>query len=434
VRFIARLNAGIAEWARTHSSFYVHDLNHLAAWVGLRHWHDRRLWHMAKYCCAYEAIPYLAQSMASLVKAIYGKGKKVLVLDMDNTLWGGVIGDDGVDGIQIGQENPEAEAFTELQKYARDLKARGIVLAVASKNEDTNARLGLSHPDSILREADFAAFRANWDPKHENIRSIGHALNLGLDSFVFLDDNPAERALVAGQLPEVAVPEAGDDPTRYPGILDRSGWFEVVALSQDDLKRAGMYEDNAKRDKALGQSADYGAFLASLEMEAEIDAFAPLYLDRITQLTNKSNQFNLTTRRYTLAEMEQVAADPSRLGLYGRLKDRFGDNGLVSVVIGRQEALVMHLELWLMSCRVLKRGMEDAMLDALAQRALARGAATLMGYYHPTAKNAMVRDFYGQIGFERISPEGAADSVWRLELAGYKPRSRAIRVIGRTQA
>jgi len=434
VHFVARLNALVAERAAQDPSFHLHDLNHLAAWYGLRHWHDRRLWHMAKVCCAQEAIPYLAHSVCALIGALYGKSKKLLVLDMDNTLWGGVIGDDGLDGIQIGQDNPEAEAFTEMQAYARELKSRGVLLAVASKNEDANARLGLSHPDSVLREDDFAAFRANWDPKPDNIRSMGHSLSLGTDSFVFLDDNPVERDLVRAQAPEVAVPEAGEDPTLYPGILDRSGWFESAGLSKDDLSRSGMYKDNAQRDKAQGAFADYGQFLDSLQMQAEIAPFVPLYLDRITQLANKSNQFNLTTRRYTQPEIEAVAADPACLPLYGRLKDRFGDNGLVSVVIGRQAQAQLHLELWLMSCRVLKRGMEDAMLDAVVARARERGITELVGTYLPTAKNGMVRDFYGAMGFERVSLDEAGKSVWRLPLAGFQARQRHILVLGDGQA
>ncbi|HTB33411.1 MAG TPA: HAD-IIIC family phosphatase, partial [bacterium] len=330
--------------------------------------------------------------------------------------WGGVIGDDGVCGIQLGQETPQGEAHTALQDYARQLRQRGVILAVASKNEPANAQEGFTHPDTVLKLDDFASFKANWDPKHENLIAMAAELSLGLDALVFVDDNPAERAIVRQGAPGVAVPELGDDPSTYPVVLDRAGYFETVALTDDDLKRAGQYAANAQRDLSRAGFKDYGGFLDSLEMEAEIRPFSELYLDRITQLTNKSNQFNLTTRRYTETEMRAVMADPTKVALVGRLKDRYGDNGLVSVVIGEVDGGDLRLALWLMSCRVLKRGMEDAMANAVEAAGRERGLRRLVGEYLPTAKNGMVRDLYGRLGFTRESEDAAGRSIWALDL------------------
>jgi FkbH-like protein len=427
--YVGEMNRLMAAYALEHPGLHIHDLNTLAAWFGLERWHDRQAWFMYKYAMAFDAIPSLAHSVAGMILAVYGLGKKALVLDLDNTLWGGVIGDDGVQGIQIGKETPEAEAHTDFQGYARDLGRRGIVLAVSSKNEHANAEAGLAHPDSVLKRADFAAFRANWDPKHENIRAIARELNLGLDSLVFADDNPAERELVRAQTPDVAVPELGDDPSRYAGLLDRAGYFETVSLSAEDLQRGAMYASNRDRQEAESGFATYGDYLDSLRMVAEILPFSALYLDRITQLTNKSNQFNLTTRRYTQPEMEAVAADPSRIHLYGRLADTFGDNGLVSVLIGKVQGDALDVELWLMSCRVLKRGMEHAMLDALVAQASARGLKRIKGSYFRTAKNGMVEDFYGLMGFAPLAKSDNGDSTWTFEIpADYAALNLHIRV------
>jgi FkbH-like protein len=352
----------------------------------------------------------------------------VLVLDLDNTLWGGVIGDDGPDKIVIGRETPRGEAFTAFQEYLVRLKDRGVLLAVCSKNDDAMARRGFAHPDSVLKLSDFAAFVANWEPKHQNIEAIARQLNLGLDSFVFIDDNPAERHLVQAQLPMVAVPNVGDDVCRYPAIVDAARYFEPISLSAEDAQRTQLYAQNAEREALAQTFEDYGAYLDSLAMVGEIDAFSPVYLDRITQLTNKTNQFNLTTRRYTKPEMEAVAADPGYITLYGRLTDVFGDNGLVSVVIGRREEQTLHVDLWLMSCRVLKRGMEDAMLDALVLRARGVGVDRIVGHYIATPRNGMVADHYEKLGFTRIPGDNSDRTSWTLRIAEeYSPRNRHIR-------
>jgi len=426
--FIGRLNQELAREARTNPRLLLHDAASLPATAGIANWFSHDRWCAYKMPTSAEADIVQAYSLAAQIAAAVGRSRKVLVLDLDNTLWGGVIGDDGVDRIVLGRETPRAEAYTAFQEYCKRLKERGVVLAVCSKNEDAVARSGFTHPDAVLKLDDFAAFRANWDPKPDNIRSMAEELNLGLDSFVFVDDNPAERMLVAAQLPMVAVPNVGADIGQYARILDAARYFEPIGVSKEDVERTALYAQNAERQALVGKFENYGAYLDSLQMTGEIDGFTPMYLERITQLTNKSNQFNLTTRRYTKAEMEDVAADEQFLTLYGRLADVFGDNGLVSVVIGRRDNCTVHVDLWLMSCRVLKRGMEDAMLDALVSRARDAGALTIVGTYLPTSKNGMVKNFYQTMGFERVSLHDDGRSEWTLDLTQYATRNHHIRV------
>jgi FkbH-like protein len=430
-RFFLALNEAFARAAEGDPRLILHDVHRLSARFGLDRWFDWDRYFSYKILTTSEASIAMARSLASLVSAMYGKSHKVLVLDLDNTLWGGVIGDDGVDKIQIGRETPVAEAYTAFQEYCLSLQRRGILLAVCSKNDDEIARQGFEHPDSVLKLEHFSSFKANWEPKHENILAIAKELNLGVDSFVFVDDNPAERAIVEAQLPGVAVPDVGSDVVRFAQIIEQGRYFESVSMSEEDLARAGLYRSNASRIQMEAKFADYGEYLDSLEMTAEIARFKPVYLERIAQLTNKTNQFNLTTRRYTLSQIEAIARDDAYISLYGRLSDRFGDNGLITIVLGRREQNTLHIDLWLMSCRVLKRDVEPAMLDALAERASAAGIDQLMGYYIPTKKNAMVADHYRKLGFELAStdPETGATS-WVLDLAGYLARNRHIKCVG----
>lgn len=429
-RFFLALNTEFARTAAVDSRLLLQDIASLSARTGLTRWFDWDRYFSYKVLTTTDANVAIARSLASMVRAIYGKSSKVLVLDLDNTLWGGIIGDDGIDNIQIGRETPVAEAYTAFQEYCLSLQRRGILLAVCSKNDEEIAKQGFGHPDSVLKLEHFSCFKANWEPKHENILAIAKELNLGVDSFVFVDDNPAERAIVAAQISEIAVPEVGSEVSRFASIIEEGRYFEPVSMSQEDLSRTSLYQSNAARASSEAQFANYGEYLDSLEMQAEIAEFRPLYLDRITQLTNKTNQFNLTTRRYTQSELESVAADPSYLGLYGRLLDRFGDNGLVSILLGRRNGDQLHIDLWLMSCRVLKRDMELAMLDSLASRAKAIGLRVLLGYYIPTKKNAMVADHYEKLGFEQVSvdPDTRA-TIWKLDISAYTPRNRHIRIL-----
>ena len=425
--FISRLNQKFYAYAASHEDFYINDIDYLAADYGLTAWGDAFYWHMYKYAMCLDAIPSLASSLANIIKSLYGRNKKALVLDLDNTLWGGVVGDDGVDGITIGPEVPEGQVYAEFQSYCKALKSIGVVLAVDSKNDEANALAGLNHPDGVLRPDDFVCIKANWEPKDRNLLAIAEELNLGADSFVFADDNPAERSIVAAQVPGVETPVL-DGAENYIKMLDHGGYFEVTALSGEDLKKTELYHANAQRRRAQAAFSDYGAYLDSLEMKATIRRFEPLYMQRIAQLTNKSNQFNLTTLRCSEDDIRAMAEDAGCLCLYGKLVDKFGDNGVVTVVAGRQQGDVLHLQLWLMSCRVLKRGMEDAMMDAVVADAASRGIKTIRGYYYPTAKNGMVRDFYAEMGYTQLETDENGGTVWELEVETYRPRQPHITV------
>ena len=430
-RFIAELNHSFSRLARERRNLYLNDIHYLSAWFGLERWYDKLYWYSYKYAMSCEAIPFLANSVASIIKALFGKSRKCLVLDLDNTLWGGVIGDDGLKGLQLGPETPEGEAYTEFQKYVRELKERGIILAVCSKNEEANAREGFSHPDSILKPEDFSAFCANWDPKPGNICDVAKALGIGLDSLVFADDDPAERDLVRSQQPQVAVPELGNNVAAYISLLDKTGLFETVSISPEDLERNTFYAQNAARQELEEKYPDYHAFLRSLQMNAEIRAFVPVYWDRIAQLINKTNQFNVTTRRYTQAEIEAIAGQEKYLTLYGRLRDKFGEHGLIAAIIGEIRGTELHIDLWLMSCRVLKRGMEEAMFDQLVEAARAVGITVIHGYYSPTARNGLVSGLFEHMGFACTERNDAGETKWRWDMPQeYRRKNLFIEVNG----
>lgn len=427
VNFVETLNRRFADYARENRGFYINDINYVSACLGLDKWHDEKAWCMFKYCCATDLIPYVSFNLSRIIKSLFGKNKKVLALDLDNTLWGGVVGDDGVEGIEIGEETATAECFKGFQTYLKKQKDIGIMLTVASKNDHENAIAGLNHPEGVLRPEDFIVIKANWETKDRNIAATAKEMDLGIDSFVFLDDNPTERALVGRSLPEVSIPTM-DSPDEYIKTVDRRGYFEVTNFSADDLKRNDMYKANVKRAEQMTEFTDYNEYLLSLDMRAEIKAFAPVYMQRITQLTNKSNQFNLTTRRYTQPEIEQAASDGKHITLYGKLEDAFGDNGVVSVVIGDISQGVCDIELWLMSCRVLKKGMEYAMLDTLVAECKAKGIDTVKGHYYPTAKNSMVKDLYAGFGFEKVSEDENGNTEWKLCIKDYVNQNNVIKV------
>lgn len=431
LHFINGLNDRFAVYAQDHRNFYINDINYMASCYGLQKWADPFYWHMYKYACAVQAIPELAYNIANVIKSIYGKNQKALVLDLDNTLWGGVVGDDGADNIEIGQETSMGQLYSEFQAYIKAHKDLGILLTVNSKNDEENALAGLNRPDSILKPEDFQVIKANWESKDRNTKEIAQELNIGIESLVFVDDNPAERHIVESQVPGAKVPEV-DDITGFITVLDRAGYFEVTNISEDDLKRNDMYKANAERRKQEMSYTDYTDYLRSLEMEAEIGPFSPVYMARIAQLTNKSNQFNLTTKRCSQADIEGIAADPAYITLYGKLTDKFGDNGVVSVVFGHRDAEdsgLFHIDLWLMSCRVLKRDMESAMMDELVRVCMENGLYRIKGYYYPTAKNKMVRDFYEIQGFTRISEDTEGNTIWEYAVPErYETKNKVIRV------
>lgn len=413
--YIQRLNQMFYEYADTHQDFYIHDICYEAADYGLERWSDPFYWNMYKYAMCVPAIPYTAFQLARIIKSIFGRNKKVLNLDLDNTLWGGVIGDDGPENIEIGQETSLGQTYAEFQDYLKQHKKLGVLLSVNSKNNEETALSGLERADSVLKREDFVVFRANWEPKSHNLYATAEELKLLPESFVFVDDNPAEREIVRQEVPGAAVPEI-TKVEEYIRVLDRSGFFEVTNFSEDDLKRNEMYLANEQRNRMQKNFSDYGDYLRSLEMKAQIGAFDPAYFSRIAQLTNKSNQFNLTTHRYSQSEIEQIAADPQYLTLCGRLEDKFGDNGVVSIVIGRKEKDVLQIELWLMSCRVLKRDMEYAMMDTLVKQCRDCGIRQIYGYFYPTAKNAMVKDFYALQGFEKLEEDVDENAKWSFRI------------------
>ena len=428
VNFITKLNLKFAEFAENNSNFYINDINYQSAMYGLEKWSDQFYWYMYKYALSVPAIPYLAFNVANIIKAIYGKNKKGLVLDLDNTLWGGIVGDDGVENIVVGQETSEGQAYSEFQDYLKQLKNIGVILNINSKNDEKNAIDGLNHPDGTLRPEDFIIIKANWQPKSKNMLEIAQELNIGVDSLVFVDDNPAERAIINQQIPNVSTPVI-ERPEKYIETIDRAGYFEVINLSKDDFKKSEMYKENMERNKVMASFDNYDDYLKSLDMHAKIEGFIPLYMARIAQLTNKSNQFNLTTKRYNQTEIEEVANDKNYITLYGKLSDIFGDNGVVSVVIGHILGKILEIDLWIMSCRVLKRDMEFAMMDTLVDKAKKAGIEIIKGFYYPTMKNGMVKDFYAEQGFTKISEDEQGNTIWELDLKNkYENKNKFIKM------
>lgn len=425
--FINSLNSLIGEYARKNNGFYICDINYLSSCIGLEKWHSSDAWCMYKYSMSVDVIPQFAYNLCNIIKSIYGKNKKVIALDLDNTLWGGIIGDDGQDGIEIGQENPVAQSFSEFQSYIKKFKDFGVLLTVCSKNEEENALLGLNHPESVLKPDDFVSIKANWDSKDRNLINTADELSLLTESFVFVDDNPAECEIVSSQVKDVSV-IGFSDVSEAMYTISRSGYFEVTSISDDDLKRNQMYMANAQRLKQQKSFENYSDYLLSLEMTAEIDTFKTVYLKRITQLTNKSNQFNLTTKRYTVEEIEAVAGSGEHIAIYGKLEDKFGDNGVVSVVVGKISGCELDIELWLMSCRVLKRDMELAMLDSLVKFAQKHGISKIFGTYIPSGKNKMVMRFYPDtLGFSPVSENSDGVTRWSLDIRNYTEKNNVIK-------
>src|SRR5450432_889783 len=419
---VAALNSRIAESARSRGSVLLCDVESIASWLGRRQWFEDRFWDSAKYFCALDCLPHVANNLVEIVMASLGRVIKCVVVDLDNTMWCGIIGDDGLDGIQISPHG-EGEAFYRMQLYLRALKQRGIVLAVCSKNEMANALLPFEkHPDMVLRRADFAAFVANWNDKAINIRQIKEILNIGFDSMVFLDDNPFERNLVRELVPGVVVPELPEDPADYVRAISELNLFETTSFSAEDAKRTELYQAEAGRREEQAGFASLEEFLHSLEMKITVGRFDPFHLPRISQLMQRSNQFNLTTRRLPEIECKALMENESWLPLNAKLADRLSDHGLISIVT--VEALPDDLAIrdWLMSCRVLGRGVESFLMNRVVEHAQKLGLPRITAQYIPTAKNGMVKDFFQQFGFEKIAedPKGAAH--WRLVTATYTPR------------
>ena len=423
---VAAFNAGLADVAQ-RSSGVIFDVAALADLVGLARWFDAPLYNMYKLPFAASAVPLYVDWFGRLLGAMRGRTRKCLVLDLDNTCWGGVIGDDGIEGIRIGPGSPEGESFLAVQHAALLLKDRGIILAVSSKNDDANARAPFrDHPDMALRENDIAVFQANWQDKATNIEAIARTLEIGLDALVFLDDNGAERAQVRAALPTVAVPELPSDPALYAEILGAAGYFEAISFSSEDRSRAQSYAANAQRIEVQKQSRNLGDYLATLEMVIGHAPFDAIGRSRISQLINKSNQFNLTTRRYTEAEIAAVEAHPAAYTQQTRLADRFGSFGMIGVIIARPHpraadgaADAWDIDTWLMSCRVLGRRVDESMLAQLVAAARQQGIATLHAAYKPTTKNGMVAGHYDALGFALVGELASGERQYRLEVADH---------------
>ncbi len=399
------------------------DVEALASAIGLQNWHSPKQWNMAKLPFSQDALPDYAEHLMRLIAALRGKSRKCLVLDLDNTCWGGAVGDLGLDGIVIGQGSAMGEAFLEVQRTALRLRERGIILAVCSKNDYNNAIQPFrEHPDMLLKEEHISVFQANWVDKATNLEAIAKTLNIGIDSLVLLDDNPAERIQVRESLPMVAVPEVPDDASHYPSILLNAGYFEAVNFTAEDAQRVEQYRANAVRSQLEATSRDPHAYLSALEMTIFFAPFDKLNRNRIVQLINKTNQFNLTTRRYTEAEVIAMESDPKVWTLQVRLTDRFGDNGMISCIVCRAvSGDVWEIDTWLMSCRVLARRVEECSMAQVVSQMQARGIKTLLGRYVPTAKNDMVRDFYQKLGFSLVSEQDGT-TVWSLDLETFATR------------
>ncbi len=396
-------------------------------------WHNPALWLRAKQEISPAAAPLYGDLIGRLLAAAQGLSRKCLVLDLDNTLWGGVIGDDGLGGITLGQGSALGEAFAAFQRYARDLARRGVILAVCSKNDEANALEAFEkHPEMVLRRSDIASFVANWSDKAANLRAIARQLNIGLDALVFVDDNPAERAIVRRELPMVAVPELPADPTLFPACLADAGYFEALSVTEEDLARTAQYQTNLQRESLLAAtSSDMEGFLRSLDMEARWSRFDRVGQARIVQLVNKTNQFNLTTRRTSEEAIAALIADERALTLQIRLLDQFGDNGVVVIVVGLFESGTrdIRIDTWLMSCRVLGRQVEAETLNLIAAEARRLGADRLIGTYRPTAKNAMVREHYLKLGFAPLGEEPDGTTHWVLDLADFTATPTFIRSV-----
>ena len=410
---------------------------HICDWAFLAHRHgglaarDERAWFESKQPCSPALLVELAREVAHLIASFKRAPKKVLVLDLDNTLWGGVVADDGLEGIELGDTSPRGEAFKAFQKYIASLKQRGVLLAVCSKNDLDKAKEPFEkHPEMVLRLDDFVSFKANWEPKSENIRAMAPELNLGLDSFVFVDDNPAEIEIVRQFAPEVTTILLGSDPADYVAQLADCRLFEPRSITSEDAERTSQYRSDAQRQALAATVTDMASYLESLQMEAVISEFAAVDVPRLSQLINKSNQFNLTTQRRSEAEVLAVMNDKKFIGFSVRLKDRFGDHGLISIVIGEKYGGTMKIDTWLMSCRVLKRGVEEEVLNELVRLAKFQNCARLEGVFLPTPKNEMVRDFYGRMGFT-LTAESELKREFELKLATFQPIPTKIKIVRR---
>ena len=419
---IRKLNYGLMQLAQEHANLFVCDIAGVQNKIGRDRMFASNVYVSTEMVLSVDALPYVASRTIDIVCALRGQFKKCLILDLDNTVWGGVIGDDGLEGIQLGHGLGIGKAFTEFQMWVKKLKQRGIIICVASKNNEETAKEPFEkHPDMVLRLDDIAVFMANWETKVDNIRSIQQILNIGFDSMVFLDDNPFERNMVRENIPGITVPELPEDPGEYLEFLYGENLFETVSYSGLDKDRTKQYQVEAQRISLQKTFANEADFLKSLNMVSEVSGFTKFNTPRVAQLSQRSNQFNLRTVRYTEADVEAMASDKDVIDLSFTLEDKFGDNGLIAVVImKRQSADTLFVDTWFMSCRVLKRGMENFTLNTMVERAKAQGYKYIIGEYLPTPKNKMVEQHYPSLGFTPL--ENAPTAQYVLDVEVYQGR------------
>ena len=417
-----KLNMLLAEKAGEYKNVFICDIEGIQSRVGEKALRDSKMFCIAKMPFRTDILPLVARTVTDTVLAAEGKIKKCVVLDLDNTLWGGVVGDDGTDGIQIG-ELGSGHAFTQFQHWLKELKNRGIILCVCSKNNEENAKDPfINHPEMVLRLEDISVFVANWEDKASNIRYIRDVLNIGMDSMVFLDDNPFEREAVRSLVPEITVPDLPETPEDYVDFLRNEDLFGTASYSKEDRMRTDQYRAEAERVSLQSKCNDYDDYLMSLEMVAEANPFDAYHFPRIAQLTQRSNQFNLRTVRYTEQEIEDIASDDKYITIYFTLKDKFGDHGLISAVIMEKQEDALFVNTYLMSCRVLKRGMEEFIINTMVETAKNNGYKKVIGEYLPTAKNAMVAGIYEKLGFTRVN-----DNIFTAEVESFEYNKTHIR-------
>lgn len=420
---IRKINFGLMELAMHQKHVNILDYSAITAQYGKAFTFDPKIYYTSDMVLSLDVLPVVAKQITEIILSVTGKFKKCLVIDLDNTMWGGIIGDDGIENIQVGDLGI-GKAFTELQLWMKQLKKRGIILAVCSKNNDATAREPFEkHPDMVLRLEDIAVFVANWETKADNLKYIQSILNIGFDSMVFLDDNPFERSMVRTHFPEVTVPELPEDPGLYLDYLVKLNLFETASYSEEDEQRTRQYQEEAGRAMAQKSFVNEDDFLANLEMTSQVKAFDKFTVPRVAQLSQRSNQFNLRTVRYTETDIEKIANSPEHATFSFTLTDKFGDNGLIAVIILSKQNKSLFIDTWLMSCRVLKRGMENFTLNTLVQYARQEGFDTIVGEYIPTAKNSMVKDHYANLGFMEVNGR------WELKVNEFKERKHFITAV-----
>lgn len=419
---VRKLNYELMNLSQRYPNFFVCDIASLQNKLGRDFMFSPNIYISTEMVLSIDALPYVASRIMDIICAVKGQFKKCLILDLDNTLWGGVIGDDGLEGIQLGHGLGIGKAFTEFQMWIKKLRKRGIIICVASKNnEETAKEPFMKHPDMVLKLDDIAVFQANWETKVDNIRTIQSILNISFDSMVFLDDNPFERNMVRENIPGICVPELPEDPGEYLEYLYSLNLFETANYSSADKDRTKQYQTKAKRvslKKTFNNEAD---FLKSLNMVSTVSGFTKFNTPRVAQLSQRSNQFNLRTIRYTEADISAMAADDKTIDLSFTLEDKFGDNGLIAVVIMKElDKETLFVDTWFMSCRVLKRGMENFMLNTMVDAARARGYKKIIGEYRPTLKNKMVKNHYATLGFTKTSEYNDGIALYELNLEKYQ--------------